>query len=95
MAKVLVTSTRKMLLWLNLWGHRLGKCYCGICSGDIDLENVSVAKVLGTSILKNVAVANVLVTSSLEMLLWLTFCAFHTFRKPFELIIAVPNCHRF
>ena len=39
----------------------------------------------------NVAVATVLVASSLNMLLWLTFCAFHNFRKPFELILVTPN----
>ena len=54
--------------------------YCGKRSGYIDVANH--------------AVACVLVTSMFKMLLWLTFCAFHTSRKPFELTIVTPNRYR-
>ena len=70
------------------------KCCCGLVFADIDLENVAVATLLMTSAWKcvcgycsghidfeHVTVAKVLVTSSLNILLWLAFDVFHTFRN--------------
>ena len=94
---VLVTLSLKMLLWRTFCAlqtsrkpfeltivtpnsYRLSKCCRGQRSSDIEFENV--------------AVAIILVTLSLKMLLWLTFCAFQTSCKPFELTIVTPNSYQ-
>ena len=79
-AKFLLTSSWKTLLWLR-W-HRLGNVFVAIVVGTYKRQM--------TIDLEKVAVANVLVTSSLKMLLWRTLCAFHTFRKPCDFLIVTP-----